>query len=131
MSDVKFNPNARYTKTHEWITKEGDLFLVGISDHAQAQLSDLVYVELPAVGKTFKQGEPLGVLESVKAATDIYMPIDGEVVEVNEALPDEPGKINEDAFGAWLIKIKAGTPAQFDALMDVEAYKQHAASEAH
>ena len=125
------DPNARYAKTHEWCRKEDDVFAVGISDHAQAQLSDLVYVELPAVGRQLKQGESFGVIESVKAASDLYAPIDGEVVEVNEALPDDPAKINEDAFGAWLIKLKASNPAQFDALMDAAAYEAFAASEEH
>jgi glycine cleavage system H protein len=124
-----FDSSARYAKSHEWCRKEDDLFVVGISDYAQAQLSDLVYVELPAVGKRFKQGESLGVIESVKAASDIYAPIDGEVVEVNGALPDEPGKINEDAFAAWLVKLKASAPAQFDALMDAVAYEAFIASQ--
>ncbi len=128
---MKTDPNARYTKTHEWCRKEEDVFVAGISDHAQAQLSDLVYVELPAVGKQFKQGESFGVLESVKAASDLYLPMEGEIVAVNEELTDEPGKINEDAFAAWLVKFKAADPAQFDALMDVAAYEAFVASEEH
>jgi glycine cleavage system H protein len=110
---------------------EGGEAVVGISDHAQSQLSDLVYVELPAVGKTFKQGQSFGVVESVKAASDLYMPMDGTLTAVNEALPDEPGLINQDAFAAWLIKFKPSNPAQFDALMDAKAYEEFVASEAH
>jgi len=128
---MKTDPAARYAKSHEWVRQDGDEFVLGISDHAQSQLSDLVYVELPAVGKSFKQGETFGVVESVKAASDVYMPMDGTITATNEALPDEPGLINQDAFGAWLIKFKASDPAQFGALMDAAAYEAFAASEAH
>lgn len=128
---MKTDPNARYARSHEWVRMEGGEAVVGISDHAQSQLSDLVYVELPAVGKTFKQGQSFGVVESVKAASDLYMPMDGTLTAVNEALPDEPGLINQDAFAAWLIKFKPSNPAQFDALMDAKAYEEFVASEAH
>jgi glycine cleavage system H protein len=128
---MKTDPEARYAQTHEWVRKEDDLFVAGISDHAQAQLSDLVYVELPTPGKQFKQGERFGVVESVKAASDLLMPMDGEIVAANEALADEPGQINEDAFGSWMIKFKASDPAQFKALMDAAAYETFAASEQH
>lgn len=128
---MKTNPDARYTRTHEWVTKEGDLFVAGITDHAQAQLSDLVYIELPAIDREFKQGESFGTVESVKAASDLNMPMDGVIVAVNEALTDEPGQINEDAFAAWMIKFKATNPAQFDALMDAAAYEAFVASEEH
>ncbi len=128
---MKTDPNARYAKSHEWVRKEGAEFVAGISDHAQSQLSDLVYVELPAVGKTFKQGETFGVVESVKAASDVYMPMDGAITATNDALPDDPGQIHQDACGSWLIKFTATNPAQFDALMDAQAYEAFAASEAH
>ena len=128
---MKTDPNARYAKSHEWVRMEGDVAVAGISDHAQSQLSDLVYVELPAVGKSFKQGESFGVVESVKAASDLYMPMDGTITAANEALPDEPGQINQDAFAAWLIKFKPSNPAQFEALMDAAAYEAFCASEAH
>jgi glycine cleavage system H protein len=124
-----FDPKARYAQSHEWCRKEGEVFVVGISDHAQAELSDLVYVELPALGAQFEQGESFGLLESVKAASDLYAPIGGEVVEVNQALSDDPGKINEDAYSAWLIKLKASAPSQFDELMDAAAYESFLASE--
>ncbi len=128
---MKVDPNARYSKTHEWCRLEDDLYVMGISDYAQSQLSDLVYVELPAVGKQLKKGESFGVLESVKAASDLYMPMDGQVVAANEALPDEPGQINEDAFAAWLIKFTASAPAQYNEMMDAAAYEAFVASEEH
>ena len=128
---MKTDPNARYAKSHEWVRMEGDEAVAGISDHAQSQLSDLVYVELPSVGKTFKQGESFGVVESVKAASDVYMPMGGTITAVNEALQDEPGLINQDAFAAWLIKFKPSNSAQFESLMDMAAYDTFVASEAH
>jgi glycine cleavage system H protein len=128
---VKTDPNAHYAQSHEWVRMEDGEAVAGITDHAQSQLSDLVYVELPATGKTFKQGETFGVVESVKAASDLYMPMDGTITAVNEALPDEPGLINQDAFAAWLIKFKPSSPAQFDALMDAAAYEAFVASEQH
>jgi glycine cleavage system H protein len=130
---MKTDPNARYAKSHEWVRLDAahDEAVVGISDHAQSQLSDLVYVELPSVGKTFKQGETFGVVESVKAASDVYMPMAGTITAINEALQDEPGLINQDAFAAWLIKFKPSNPAQFESLMDMAAYATFVASEAH
>ena len=130
---MKTDPKARYAKSHEWVRLDAsrDEAVAGITDHAQSQLSDLVYVELPAVGKTFKQGQSFGVVESVKAASDVYMPMDGVITAANEALPDEPGQINTDAFAAWLIKFKPDKPAQFEALMDAAAYEAFVASEAH
>jgi glycine cleavage system H protein len=128
---MKTDPKARYAKTHEWARMDGDEAVAGISDHAQSLLSDLVYVELPAVGKTFQRGQSFGVVESVKAASDVYMPMDGTITAINEALPDEPGQINTDAFAAWLIKFKPANPAQFEELMDAAAYETFVASEAH
>jgi len=128
---MKTDPKAHYTKTHEWVRMDGGEAVAGISDHAQSLLSDLVYVELPAAGKTFQQGQSFGVVESVKAASDVYMPMDGTITAINEALPDEPGQINTDAFAAWLIKFKPANPAQFEELMDATAYEAFVASEAH
>lgn len=128
---MKTDPKARYTKSHEWVRMEGGEAVAGITDHAQSQLSDLVYVELPGVGKSYKQGETFGVIESVKAASDTYMPMDGTITAVNDAVPDEPGLVNKDAYAAWLIKFKPSNPAQFNALMDAAAYEAFAASEAH
>jgi glycine cleavage system H protein len=123
---MKFDTGVLYQKTHEWSRREGDLIVVGISDYAQDSLGDVVFVELPAVGKSLKKDEAFGVVESVKAASDVYMPVDGSIAEVNEALKDEPALINSDPFGAgWFIKIKPANPADYDKLMsaaDYEAY---------
>jgi glycine cleavage system H protein len=127
---MKLDPKARYTKSHEWVRKEGDEFVCGISDHAQESLSDIVYVELPEVGDTFNQSEEFGVVESVKAASDVYMPMGGEISAVNEALEDAPEVINQDAFGeGWMIRFVASDPAEFDGLMDGAAYEALVAEE--
>jgi glycine cleavage system H protein len=120
---MKLDNDARYTKEHEWIRKEGELFVFGISDHAQDQLSDIVYLESPEVGDSFAQGDSFGVVESVKAASDLYMPMGGEIVEVNDALVDAPEIMNNDPYGeAWIIKFKASDPVEFDQLMSPEDY---------
>ncbi len=122
---MKFDEKARYLETHEWARKEGDIYVIGISDYAQSTLSDIVYVELPEVGDEFDQEEVFGVVESVKAASDVYTPLSGEVVEVNEALEDAPELLNDDAFGdGWLMKIDASDDEEWEALLDVEEYKQ-------
>lgn len=124
--DYKFNPQAKYAKTHEWVRVEGDVAVIGISDYAQHLLSDVVYVELPSEGDTVTQGESLGTVESVKAAEDAYAPLSGEVIEVNTALEASPEWVNEDPFGkAWLIKIKPSNLGELDALMDVTTYQEH------
>jgi glycine cleavage system H protein len=116
-----------YTKDHEWVRAEGDLYVVGISAHAAEQLGDVVFVELPDVGKTFNKGDDMAVVESVKAASDVYAPISGEVVEVNAAVVNEPAKINEDAMGAaWFVKIRPSNKAEIDEMMDEAAYKDFA-----
>ncbi len=113
-----------YTEDHEWIGVEGDVAVVGITDYAQEQLGDVVFVELPTVGKVLSQGDEAAVIESVKAAAEVYAPIDGEVVEVNEALDSNPGLINSEPTGeGWFMKLKVGDPSQIDALMDEAAYK--------
>ena len=120
----KLDPSARYQKTHEWSRREGDLIVVGISDHAQEAMSDLVYVELPTVGQALKAGDTFGVVESVKAASDIYAPVAGEVVEVNEAVASAPELINKEPYaGGWIIKLRPSNPADFDALMTSEGYE--------
>jgi glycine cleavage system H protein len=117
--------DLKYTDTHTWIGQEVDgAVSVGITHHAQDLLGDVVYVENPAVGKTFKQGQQCGVVESVKAASDIYAPISGEVVAVNEALSGSPEKINEDAYAAWLFKLKPTDPSELNALLDAAAYRK-------
>lgn len=119
--------SAKYTKDHEWAKADGDVYVIGISTHAAEQLGDVVFVELPDVGKAYAQGDDMAVVESVKAASDVYAPISGEVIEVNQAVVDDPAKINEDAQGAaWFVKLKASKPEELEALMDEAAYKEFA-----
>ena len=116
--------DKRYTEDHEWVMVSGSEAVVGISDHAQEQLGDIVFIELPEVGKTLVKGKEAAVVESVKAASEIYAPADGEVLEVNEALNDEPGKVNSAAEGdGWFFKMKLSDPSQVAELMDEAAYK--------
>lgn len=118
MSDVK------YSKEHEWISVDGDVATIGITQHAAEQLGDLVFVELPAIGKTVAPGDEAAVVESVKAASEVYAPLSGEVVEVNSVLEGEPGKVNEAPEGdGWFLKLKLSSPSELDGLMDVAAYK--------
>ncbi|MCR9257011.1 MAG: glycine cleavage system protein GcvH [Alphaproteobacteria bacterium] len=117
----------KFTEDHEWISVDGDIGMVGITDYAQEQLGDVVFVELPDVGKKVAKGYDLAVVESVKAASEIYAPVAGEVVEVNEALPDAPETVNSDPRGGgWFVKIKIKDPSDLDALMDEDAYKAFA-----
>lgn len=114
----------KYAKTHEWVRVEGDTAWVGITDHAQAELTELVFVELPESGRTVSAGQPCAVVESVKTASDIYAPLSGEVIEVNQALTDDPGKVNADAFGeGWFFKIRMSAPSELDGLMDANGYQ--------
>ncbi len=124
-------PNdLRYTRTHEWVREEGDTVVVGITHYAQEQLGEVVYVELPEVGRTLDAGEELGTLESVKAVSEFFSPVAGEVAEVNERLDDEPGLVNDDPYGeGWLVKITvSGDGAE---LMDAAAYEAFLAEEGH
>ncbi|WP_305910102.1 glycine cleavage system protein GcvH [Methylomarinum sp. Ch1-1] len=117
--------NLKYAKTHEWARLETDnIVRVGITDFAQSELGDLVFVELPELGRHLKQGEQCAVVESVKTASDLYSPVAGEVVEINETVNDEPEQVNEDAFQTWLFAIKASDPAELEQLMNAEAYSQ-------
>lgn len=114
----------RYTKDHEWIRLEGDKAWVGITDHAQKQLGDIVFVELPPLGKMSRQGERVASVESVKAVGDVFMPLSGEVVEVNKALAGSPDLVNKDPYGAgWLFAIRVTSPREADALLDAQAYE--------
>jgi glycine cleavage system H protein len=116
--------STRYTRDHEWIRLEGDTGIVGISDYAQEQLGDIVFVELPAIGKKLTKGAEAAVVESVKAASEIYAPVAGEVTAVNGALADRPGSVNADPEGeGWFMKLKVANPADVDALMDIDAYQ--------
>lgn len=112
-----------YTKEDEWIKVEDGIGTVGITDHAQDALSDIVYLELPEVGDFFGIGETFGVVESVKAAADLYMPVSGDITAVNDALVDSPEQVNSDPYGSWLIKIKLSDKSELDKLMDAAAYQ--------
>ena len=120
-----------YTKDHEWVRVKGDEATVGITDHAQNQLGDVVYVELPKVGDKFEASEPFGSVESVKAVSEIYMPLGGSVIEVNESLNDSPEQVNEDPYGdGWMIRIKIDNPSQVDALLTAVEYEDYIKEEA-
>lgn len=121
---MKTPVDLKYTKNDEWVRVEGDEVVLGITDYAQDQLSDIVFVEIVALeGDSLDQGETCAVVESVKAAADVYMPVSGKIVAINEALADAPELINEDPFGkAWLIRIKMSNPGDLDGLMDAETY---------
>jgi glycine cleavage system H protein len=122
----------RYTKEHEWIKVEGSRGRVGLTDHAQKALGDVVFVELPTVGRALKQHETFGVVESVKAVSDMYSPAGGSVVEANTALESKPELVNKDCYGAgWMIVVELTDPKELDALMDAEAYEAYLASEGH
>ena len=124
--------NLRYTSSHEWVRREADgTVTVGITFHAQEMLGDLVFVENPAVGRKVKQGEECGVIESVKAAADIYAPVGGEVVAANAELADAPERVNQDPYSAWMFRIKPDDAGQLSALLDAAAYQQIAAAEKH
>ena len=121
---MEFDPTCKYSEEHEWIRAEGDEGLLGISDYAQDQLSDVVYVELPEVGDTFEQGDIFATVESVKAASDVYLPVSGEILEVNEELEDSPELVNKDPYGeAWFVRLSFADASELDELMDAEAYQ--------
>ena len=115
----------KYTEDHEWVDVQGDMATIGISEHAAGQLGDVVFVELPAVGAKFKQKTEMAVVESVKAASDVYAPVSGEIVAVNQAIVDDPAKVNADPEGAsWFVRIKLSNKAELEKLMDAVAYKK-------
>ena len=122
--------NFRYTKEHEWVLVEGDFATIGITDHAQHELGDIVYVDLPKVGATLEAGKTLGSVESVKAVSDIYAPVGGEVIDVNATLTDSPETLNTDPHAAgWLVKVKVADPSQAQSLMDAAAYQTYIGAE--
>jgi len=125
----KYDPNARYAKTHDWVRVEDGLAVCGISDYAQHALSDVVYVELPDTGTAVTQGEVYTTVESVKAAEEVFAPVSGEIVAINEALEDTPEALNSDPYGAWIVKIKLADAGELDALMDAAAYEAFVAAE--
>jgi glycine cleavage system H protein len=123
---MSYPEHFRYSKEHEWVAVEGGIGTIGITDHAQAELGDIVYVDLPKVGSTTKQGDTLGSVESVKAVSDIYSPVSGEVVEINEALGQTPEKLNQEPHGgAWLVKVKLATPDEINSLMTAADYQTY------
>lgn len=118
--------NYRYTKEHEWVSAEGDTGAIGITHHAQNELGDIVYVDLPKIGATLSQGQTMGSVESVKAVSDIYAPVSGEVLEVNELLAQSPEKLNEDPHGAaWLVRVRLSSAAELSALMTAADYQSY------
>ena len=125
MTAMEIPTDLRYTRDHEWIRPEGDEGTCGITEYAQQQLGDVVYVELPEVGRVVEKGKPFGVIESVKAVYDLYAPVSGEVIERNEALLDHPEKVNESPYGeGWMIRVRLTKPEELDQLLDPEAYRK-------
>jgi glycine cleavage system H protein len=123
ISELNLPEDVRYTDDHEWAKKNGDVVRIGISDYAQDQLGDIVFVELPEVGSSFEKGDEFGTVESVKAVSELYMPMGGEVTAINEALADEPERVNSDPYDSgWMMEIKASDPAELDALKSKADY---------
>lgn len=119
-----YPPEFKYTKDHEWLSVSDDRARVGITDYAQTQLGDIVFVELPEIGRRFKQGDQFGSIESVKAVSDLYCPVSGEVVEVNATLVERPEQVNSDPYGAWMIVMKLANPDEVAKLLDNEGYAE-------
>lgn len=125
MADYQFPEELQYTKEDEWIRRDGDDVVIGISDFAQNQLGDVVFVELPEVGASTEAGTPFGTIESVKAVSDLFAPMTGEVLAINEALEDKPELVNEACYGdGWLIRLRPSDPDEFDALLDADGYRK-------
>jgi len=123
---MKIPEDLKYTEEHEWSRKEGDLVVVGITDYAQSELGDVVYLELPSIGDHYNQNDAFGSIEAVKAASDLYIPLSGEIVEINESLTDAPETINKDPYGnGWMVKIKIDNEEEWNNLMDTAAYAVH------
>ena len=121
---MNFPENLKYTKDHEWIKSEGDTGTIGITDFAQGELGDVVFVELPAVGKSLKQHDSFGTIEAVKAVSDLYAPVSGSIVEINKELEKTPETVNKDPYNAgWMVKIKLSNPSELAGLLDAAAYK--------
>ena len=121
---MKLETDLKYSEEHEWVRVEGEECVIGVSDYAQEQLSDVVYVELPEIGDSYARGEIFAVVESVKAASDVYMPVSGEILEINETLEDSPEIVNEDPYGeAWFVRVAMSEPSELDDLLDAEGYQ--------
>lgn len=122
----KIPSNLRYSKEHEWAQIDGDIVTVGITHHAQSQLGDVVYVELPAVGRKIEKEKVFGVVESVKAVSDLFAPVSGEVIGINDSLPSKPEDVNSDPYGkAWMIRIRPNQPSELEELMDASRYAEY------
>ncbi len=119
----KIVEGLKYSESHEWVKVEGDIAIIGVSDFAQKEMGEITYVDMPEVDDEFEAGDDFGALESVKASSELYCPVSGKVVEVNEELENAPEKVNEDAFAAWIIKIEMSDTSELDALLDAEAYR--------
>lgn len=119
----KIVEGLRYSESHEWVKAEGNVAIIGVTDFAQKEMGEITYVDVPDVDDVFEAGEEFGALESVKASSELYCPVSGKVIEVNEELDGAPEMVNEDAFGAWIIKVEMSDPSELDALMDAAAYK--------
>jgi glycine cleavage system H protein len=122
---MDFPKDLKYSKEHEWIKVDGDTATIGITDYAQGELGDVVFVELPETGEEFKQMDAFGTIEAVKAVSELYTPVSGEIVEINDKLEDEAGLVNQDCYGdGWMIKIKLSNPSELDDLLDADKYKE-------
>ena len=122
---MNFPDNLHYTKDHEWIRLEGNVATIGITDYAQRELGDIVYVEVETVGKSLKAGDVFGTVEAVKTVSDLFLPVDGTITELNSALANSPESVNNDPYGdGWMVKMKVNTPADVEALMDAAAYEK-------
>jgi len=129
---ANFPSDLKYAKTHEWLKLDGDIATIGITDFAQGELSDIVYVEITALGKTIKRDEPLGTIEAVKAVSDLYSPVSGQVIAANDSLKDSPANVNKDPYGeGWMAKIKITDPSELKNLLDSAAYAELARKSAH
>ena len=127
---MKLDTEARYAKSHEWARKDGAEIVVGISDHAQHSLGDIVYVDLPKLGSSFAKGAAFGVVESVKAASDLYLPVSGQIAAVNNSLTESSDLINKDCYGqGWIVRIKPSNPSEWDALLSADDYEKIAAED--
>lgn len=124
ISELKLPEELRYTDDHEWASVVGDTVKIGVSDYAQDQMGDIVFVEMPEVGDSFEKGDEFGTLESVKAVSELYLPVSGEVVAVNEALEDSPELVNQDPYANWIVEIKLADAGELDQLLTVDAYRE-------
>ena len=124
LDELLFADDLLYTEDHEWVTTEGETRKVGVTDYAQDQMGDIVFVEMPEVGDTFEKGEEFGTLESVKAVSELYLPVGGEIVAINEALEDNPELINENSYENWIVGIKPSNPAELEDLLSASGYRQ-------